>query len=220
MANSSTNVVVAAPITGGGALVAPIGTTLPTAIATALDADFEALGYLSDDGVNETTDRSSKKQYAWGGDTIATTQDSYGKSFKLTIAEYLNATAKSVVKGASNVTVTAATSTTGTRITSKDTSAQLPLNSWVFDIVSGTARIPEGDPLRPDLRPRRHRLQVDRHLRSGDHHRRVPRRDRCLHVRVHRRRDLHRLTLEPGWVLVPADSSTHPACPPPARRFS
>jgi hypothetical protein len=141
MANSSTNVVVAAPITGGGALVAPIGTTLPTAIATALDADFEALGYLSDDGVNESTDRSSKKQYAWGGDTIATTQDSYGKSFKLTIAEYLNATAKSVVKGASNVTVTAATSTTGTRITSKDTSAQLPLNSWVFDIVSGTARI-------------------------------------------------------------------------------
>lgn len=141
MVNTSTNVVVAAPATGGGALVAPTGTALPTTNAATINVAFLALGYLDDNGVVDQTNRASDKVYAWGGDTIATTQKSYGKSYKFTIAEYLNATAKTIIHGDANVAVTAATSTTGTKIVAKDTSAQLPLKSWVFDIVAGNAKI-------------------------------------------------------------------------------
>ena len=141
MTNTPANVVVASPASGGGALVAPLGTALPTSTSGTINAAFLPLGFLSDDGVNEKTDRSSDKVYAWGGDTIQTTQKSYAKSFKLTIAEYLNATAKSVVHGDNNVTATAAGASNGNQLTIKDTAAQLPLNSWVFDIVSGPATI-------------------------------------------------------------------------------
>lgn len=141
MVNTSTNVVVAAPATGGGALVAPVGTALPTTNAATINVAFVPLGYLGDNGITDNTDRPSKKVYAFGGDTIATTQDSFAKSFKFTITEYLNATAKAVVHGDSNVTTAAATSGHGTQLTITEKAAQLPVKSWVFDIVSGNALI-------------------------------------------------------------------------------
>jgi hypothetical protein len=118
-------VVVGKPAQGGGVLAAPIGTTLPTgatASTSALDADFEALGFITDDGLTKSEDRSPSDIVAWGGDTIATQ-------------------AALVLHGDANVTTTAADATNGTRMAVVTRSGLAPLHAWVFDIISGTARI-------------------------------------------------------------------------------
>lgn len=62
MALDSANVRVAVT---GAVSVAPSGSTAPTNASTALDAAFKDLGYVSEDGVTETRDRTSDKIKAW-----------------------------------------------------------------------------------------------------------------------------------------------------------
>jgi hypothetical protein len=107
-------VVVGKPAQGGGVLAAPIGTTLPTgatAATSALDADFEALGFITDDGLTKSEDRSPSDIVAWGGDTIATTQETFGLTWQFTVASILNEQAALVLHGDANVTTTAADAT-------------------------------------------------------------------------------------------------------------
>jgi hypothetical protein len=137
-------VVVGKPAQGGGVLAAPIGTTLPTgatASTSALDADFEALGFITDDGLTKSEDRSPSDIVAWGGDTIATTQETFGLTWQFTVASILNEQAALVLHGDANVTTTAADATNGTRMAVVTRSGLAPLHAWVFDIISGTARI-------------------------------------------------------------------------------
>lgn len=52
--NNAQNVSVAKPKVGGAVFVAPVGTDLPTDATTALNAAYQNVGYISEDGVVNT----------------------------------------------------------------------------------------------------------------------------------------------------------------------
>jgi hypothetical protein len=140
MANSQ-NVLVGKPAAGDGIAAAPVGTALPTTVATALDVAFKKLGYVSDDGLTEGENRSTDSITAWGGATVASTQTSFEKTVQFTLIEFLNENAQKVFRGDANVTVTAANGTHGTQLAVHETADLPPLRSWVIDIVAGGARV-------------------------------------------------------------------------------
>lgn len=121
------------PKVTGGVLVAPLGTTLPTDAVTALDPGFVKLGRVSVDGVDRTEDRPNTEINDWGGDLIAVLQDKYGITLKFKLLQLMNADVQAAAHGQANVTVTAATSMTGTEIKSKMNARLLDYGSWVID---------------------------------------------------------------------------------------
>lgn len=114
MANKKKNVLAAKPKLTGGILVAPLGTPLPTGLDDELNAAFKATGYTTEDGVTRSQDRSSSVIKAWGGDAIFVTDEGAEASLQFSVAEYLNEQALGMVYGPENVTVTPATTTSGT----------------------------------------------------------------------------------------------------------
>ena len=67
--------------------VAPIGSTEPTNTTTALDAAWEALGLLSEDGMSESRDEDATDHYAYGGILVRQTRTRHKRSFKVTVLE-------------------------------------------------------------------------------------------------------------------------------------
>lgn len=67
MSNDASNVRVAVT---GAVYVGPSGTTAPTDATTPLDAAMLDLGYVSEDGVTETRERSTEKIKAWQNATL------------------------------------------------------------------------------------------------------------------------------------------------------
>ena len=78
------------------------------------------MGYVSADGVTETSERSTEEIRAWGGQKIRTVQTEYGTSLSLTLIESRNATALRFVFGDDNVDVS------GGEITVKRNEKTLP----------------------------------------------------------------------------------------------
>lgn len=117
---STRNVAAAKPAVGGGVLYAPRGTALPADGSTALDVAFKPLGYISEDGIEPTRDTSVDKIKAWGGDVIAALVSDDSRSFKFTLYEIFSGDVQKFVYGEENVTVTDATSSTGSTLTILD----------------------------------------------------------------------------------------------------
>lgn len=125
----------------GGILVAPIGSTLPVAAATAPDAAFKALGYVSEDGLEPQGERSVNPVRDWNGDQIAQLQTEHSVRFGLTLYAAWDSDVLKEVFGPDNITVTAATASTGTLITVAEDGAVLPLRSWIFDMRNEARRL-------------------------------------------------------------------------------
>lgn len=102
---SAANVAVGKPdlAVSGGVLVAPIGTTRPTSLAGAIDEAYLSVGYVSTDGVTESSERSTEEIRAWGGQKIRTVQTQFGTTLSLTLIESRNAEALKFVFGDDNV---------------------------------------------------------------------------------------------------------------------
>mgnify|MGYP000075347724 CR=1 FL=1 len=66
---------------------APIGTTGPTNIATALNAGFLPLGLTSEDGFEETLDNDVTRHHARGGILVRTTKSKHQRQIKVTALE-------------------------------------------------------------------------------------------------------------------------------------
>jgi hypothetical protein len=139
---STTNVLVPGPLVTGGVLVAPTGTALPVDESTALNAAFNGLGFITDDGVENADSIDTDVVRAWGGIIIATTQSSRTATFAFTMAEYFNADVHKLVWGDAQVQVVPATSNSGTKFKiSASAYARTPLKSFVFDMLGdGTAK--------------------------------------------------------------------------------
>lgn len=135
------NVVAGKPKASGGVLNGPLGTVLPTDATTEPEAAIKALGYISEDGLTESSERTTEKVKAWGGDTVKVLQTEFAATFSFTFIEVLNADVLKAVHGDDNVTTTAATASTGTLQSVKVTGDQLDHDVWIFEVKDGDAKI-------------------------------------------------------------------------------
>lgn len=137
----SRNVLSGKPLATGGVLMADLATAAPTDASTALDAAFKAAGYVGDSGLTETTDRSTDKVRAWGGDTVKVLQTEFAVTYAFTFLETLNSDVLKTVYGDDNVTTTPAGVSAGTLHAVKVNAEVLPHKAFVFDMRDGDARI-------------------------------------------------------------------------------
>lgn len=141
MANTVANVVSGKPLSTGGVLLGPLGSTLPTDVTTPPDAALKAAGYIGEDGATEGGERTVEKVKAWGGDIVKVLQTDHSLTLAFTFIESLNAEVLKAVYGDGNVDTTAATPTTGTLHSVAITGEQLPHKAFVLEIKDGLARV-------------------------------------------------------------------------------
>ena len=91
--NDSTMVSLGKFKVGGYAYWAPAGTALPTDASTALPAAFKLLGYLSEDGLTNTTDTDTTEIKDANGTTVMKVITSYAESYQFALLEVLRAEA-------------------------------------------------------------------------------------------------------------------------------
>ena len=130
--NSVSNVTAGKPKIGGSVFRAPAGTDLPTDAITSLDAAFQCLGYVSDEGVTNSTAIESEEIKAWGGDTVLTPQTGKTDTFQTALLESLNVDALKAYFGDDNVTGTSLES----GLTIKCNSKELQSSVWVFEMIA------------------------------------------------------------------------------------
>jgi hypothetical protein len=141
MSNTAANIVAGRPLATGGVLIGPVGTAAPTDATTALNAAFKGAGYIGEDGLTESADRSTEKVKAWGGDVVKVLQTDFSTTYKFTFLETLNSDVLKTVYGDSNVTVTPADATKGTLYAVKVNADVLPHKAFVFEVKDGQAKI-------------------------------------------------------------------------------
>lgn len=129
----SANVFVAAPRPGGVGVFyrAALGSTLPTDASTSLETVaagvYKDHGFLGEEGLVVTTTRDTTDHKAFGGDTVATTQDNYDWMVKVILLEDGNLEVLKTTFGESNV------SSAGGLITVKHNKIRLPRSVFVLD---------------------------------------------------------------------------------------
>lgn len=127
---TATNVSAGKPKVGGAIYTAPVGTPLPTNATDELNEAFVGLGYVSEDGLTNSTALEVEKIKAWGGDTVLVIQSSKEDTFKYVLIEVKSKAVLGYVYGESNVT---GNLTTG--IVIKVNNADVPERSIVIDMI-------------------------------------------------------------------------------------
>lgn len=85
--NQTKNVAVAKGVAGGYYYAAPAGSTLPEDYESTLDPAFKLLGYISEDGITESTDEDTTDVNDMNGDMVLSEQASHTKTFGNTMIE-------------------------------------------------------------------------------------------------------------------------------------
>ena len=122
------NVTAGKPNPAGAVFSAPIGTPLPTDAVSALNAAFNDLGYVSEDGVTNSTNLESESIREWGGQKVLVIQTSKDDQYKLKLIEASNIYAMKEVFGQTNV------SSANGQITVTANGKELESRSYVIDM--------------------------------------------------------------------------------------
>lgn len=85
--NDKANVSLGKPCAIGGVYYAPLGTALPTDAATALPEAYKCLGFISEDGLSNSTDTDTTEVKEWGGGTVLKEISSYSETFQFAMLE-------------------------------------------------------------------------------------------------------------------------------------
>src|SRR5690606_30122935 len=116
-------------VTGGIFVDLDGGTSVPTDATSTLDAAFDELGYVTEEGVTQTINSETNDIRAWqNGDTVRKVQTSHDVTYGLTLLE-TNPTVLEAYYGnyeTGHVEVTGET---------------LPRLPWVIDVYDGDERI-------------------------------------------------------------------------------
>lgn len=130
---SAQNVAVGKPDlrASGGVLVAPVGTERPTTYTGPYDAAYVSVGYVGEDGVTETSERSTEDIKAWGGVKVRTVQTEFGTKLEIPFIESRNAELLKLTFGADNVTVEPG------GVTVKRNEKSLPHIQLIVDMLDG-----------------------------------------------------------------------------------
>ena len=135
------------PLTAtGGILSAPLATTRPMDAVTALPAGFVKKGYVGEDGVTKTVDKTDEKIKAWGGSTVKIVRQEHSVSYSWTFLESGNAEVLKALVGEENVIITPATAEHGNQIEVRETGQMVPRESWVMEMKDGDTAIREYTP--------------------------------------------------------------------------
>lgn len=111
--------------TTGGVHIAPEGTTLPTNTTTALNAAFDEVGYISDDGVTQSISEDITDLKAWqNGDVVRKIQTSHDLTYQFTMIETSDVTLEAYYGNYA----AGAVQITGT---------QLDHHAWVLEVEDG-----------------------------------------------------------------------------------
>jgi hypothetical protein len=132
--NSVAKIGVGAPLATGGILVAPSGTTLPVGVSTAATG-FTKLGYVADDGLRPSGERTSTDIYDWGGDLIYSPQENHSTVFQFKLVAAFDADVLSEVFGSSQVT------TVGSLTTVVENGEPLDIHPWCFEMRDNNKRV-------------------------------------------------------------------------------
>lgn len=132
------NVLVGAPDVqaSGGITIGPVpkdSTNFPKEVDADLEKTLQHVpaGYISEEGVSKTVDRSTDKIKDWNGDTIRIVQSDHSVTLQLTFMEAANAEVLKMVYGENNVKEEKGT------ISLVENADELPRRSIAFTIKGG-----------------------------------------------------------------------------------
>lgn len=137
--NEVKNVTTGKPRVAGAVFRAPAGTTPPTSATSKLAEEFKSMGYISDDGVTNTAERSTTDIKAWGGDIVLTPQTEKKDSFKMKFIEVLRPAVLEAVRGEDNVSG----SLDEGELLVRENSKELDYGVWVIDTILNSGRVLE-----------------------------------------------------------------------------
>ena len=126
--------------TTGAVFVAAVGTTAPTDAATALGGSWTDGGYVDENGISITVNRSTTPIRDWSKAAVRNILSEFGGSIAVNFLQVDEFSAKRVF-GSSNVSVTAATTTAGELIKVSIGAELPPVEAWCFNMKDGDARI-------------------------------------------------------------------------------
>lgn len=132
------NVFVGAPDVeaSGGITIGPVpadSKNFPATVDADLSGDLKHVpaGYISEDGVSKTVDRSTEKIKDWNGDTILITQSDHSVTLQTTFMEAANADVLKMIYGDKNVV------DSGGTLKLVENADELPHRSIAFTIKGG-----------------------------------------------------------------------------------
>lgn len=128
--NTATKVSTGKPKITGAVYVAPRTATVPTDATTALGNDFTCLGYVSEEGLENSNEMDISEIKAWGAVIVYRSLTKLDDIFKLALIESTNVDVLKAVYGDSNVTVDSGTGEISIDVKAEDPQEKI----WVFEL--------------------------------------------------------------------------------------
>lgn len=133
--NNANNVSFGKPKAEGCVFVAPYGTDLPTNGTSPLNAAFQNMGYISEDGYVKSVETEQASIKDWGGREVLAEQSSFTETHTVNFLESSNPEVLKTIYGAENVTVS------GNNVTVRETGAAAQNCSLVIETILSGNRI-------------------------------------------------------------------------------